>query len=115
MPPTRGAGSIANNNETYISVLEETLAHLTAERESAFVVTTRSVERTPSNTLAMNTMNELCQQLMTEMKNEMAKVLAAATSAAKADTGNGGGSTEGGGMGGVDAGGGTGCLHGCRN
>ncbi len=63
---------------------------------------------------------------MTEMKNEMAKVLAAATTAAKASTGNGGDGTGGGSTGGVGAGGSTGrrcgrkygsnlplCLH-CR-
>jgi hypothetical protein len=114
-PPTSGAGSICNDNETYISVLEETLAHLKTERELAFAVTTRSAETTPSNTLATNTMNKCCQQLMTEMKNEMAKVLAAAMTAAKAGTGNGGGGTGGGGTGGVGTGGGTGHRHGHRN
>jgi hypothetical protein len=78
-PPTSSAVSIANEDETYNSVLKETLVHLTTERESAFTVTNRAAERTPSNTLATNTMNEFCQQLMTEMKNEMAKVLAAVT------------------------------------
>ncbi len=41
-PPTSGAGSIGNNDETYISVLKERLAHLTMEHELAFAVTTRS-------------------------------------------------------------------------
>jgi hypothetical protein len=85
------------------------------ECELAFAVTTRSAKRTPSNTLATNTMNKFCQQLMTKMKNEMAKVLAAATTAAKAGTGNGGGCTGGAGMGGVGEGGGTGHLRGRRN
>ncbi len=49
------------------------------------------------------------------MKNEMAKVLAAAMTAAKAGTGNGGGGTGGGGTGGVGTGGGTGRLRGRRN
>jgi hypothetical protein len=62
--------------------------------------------------LATNTINNFCQQLMTEMKNEMAKVLTAAMTAAKAGTGKGGGGTGGSGTGGVGAGGGTGCLHG---
>jgi hypothetical protein len=109
-PPTSGTGSISNNDETYISVFEEMLARLTMECESAFAVTTRSAKRTPSNTLATNTMNEFCQQLMTEMKNEMAKVLVVATTAAKTGTGN-----RGGGTGGVGAGGGTGRLRGCKN
>ncbi len=50
-----------------------------------------------------------------EMKNKMAKVLAAATTAAKTGTGNGGGVTGGGGTGGVGAGGGTGHWHGRKN
>jgi hypothetical protein len=114
-PPTSSAGSIANNDDTYISVLEETLARLTMECELEFSVTNRAAERTPSNTLATNIMNEFCQQLMTEMKNEIAKVLAAVTTAAKAGTGNGGGGTGGGGTGRVGAGGGTGRLCGRRN
>jgi hypothetical protein len=113
-PPTSGAGSIGNDNETYISVLEEILVHLTTERESAFAVTTRSAKRTPSNTLVTNMMKKFCQQLMTETKNEMAKVFAVATTAAKADTSNGGGGTGGSGTGGVSTGGSTGCLHGRR-
>jgi hypothetical protein len=86
-PPTSGAGSISINNEIYISILKDTLACLMTEREPAFAVTTRSAERTPSNALATNRMNKFCQQLMTEMKNEMPKVLAAATTAAEAGTG----------------------------
>jgi hypothetical protein len=114
-PPTSGAGSIGNNNETYISALEETLARLMMEHESAFAVTTRSAKSIPSNMLAMNKMNNFCQQFMTEMKNEMAKVLAVATTAAKAGTSNGGGDTGGSGTGGIGAGGSTECLHGHRN
>jgi hypothetical protein len=64
------------------------LARLMTEHELAFAVTTRSAKRTPSNTMATNTMNKFFQQLMTEMKNEMAKVLATATTAAKAGTNN---------------------------
>ncbi len=60
-------------------------------------------------------MNNLCQQLMTEMKNEMAKVLTAAMTAAKAGTSNKGGGTGGSGTGGVGTGGCTGRLCGCRN
>ena len=87
-PPTSGTSSIGNDDKTYITVLEETLARLAMERELAFAVTTRSAKRTPSNTLATNTMNKFCQKLMTEMKNEMAKVLAVAKTTAKAGTGN---------------------------
>jgi hypothetical protein len=114
-PPTSGAGSIGNGDETYISGLEERLARPMTERELVFAVTTRSTKRTPSNTLAMNMVKFFCQQLMTEMKIEMAKVLAMATTAAKAGTSYGGGGTGGGGMGGVGAGGGTGRLRGRRN
>jgi hypothetical protein len=53
-------------------------------------------------------MNDFCQQLMTEMKIEMAKVLAMAMTAAKVGTSNGGGGTGGSGTGGVGTGGGTG-------
>jgi hypothetical protein len=73
-PPTSGAGSIGNDDETYIPVLKKKLVRLRTEHESAFAVTTRSAKRTPSNTLATNTMNKFCQQLMTDMNNEMAKV-----------------------------------------
>ncbi len=114
-PPTSAAGSIGKDGKAYISALKETLARLTTERESTLAVTTRSAKRTPSNTLTMNTMNNFCQQLMMEMKNEMAKVLPAATTAAKADTGNGGGGTGGSGTGVVGAGGGTGRLRGHKN
>jgi hypothetical protein len=68
-PPTSDAASISNGDETYISVLEETLVCLTMEHELAFAVTTKSAERTPSNTLATNTMNDFGQQLMMNMKN----------------------------------------------
>jgi hypothetical protein len=114
-PSTSGNGSIGNDNETYISFLKETLARLTVECELAFAVTTRSAKRTPNGTLAMNTMNNFCQQLMTEMKNEMAKVFAVAMTAAKVSTGNRGGGTGGGVKGGVGTGGGTGRSHGHRN
>jgi hypothetical protein len=50
-PPTSGAGSIGNKDETYISILEETLVHLTMEHELAFAVTTRSAERSPSQAI----------------------------------------------------------------
>ncbi len=107
-PPTSGAGPIGTDKKTYISTLKEMMACLTTECESAFAVTARSTKRTPSDTLATNTMNNFCQQLMREMGKKMAKVLAAATTAAKMSTGNGGGGTGGGGTGGVGTGGGTG-------
>ncbi len=59
-PSTSNASSIGKDDETYIFVLEETLACLITERESAFAVTTRSAKRTPSNTLATITMNNFC-------------------------------------------------------
>ncbi len=114
-PPTSAANFIGTNNEAYNSALEETLARLTTECELAFAVTTRSAKRTLSNMLTMSTMNNFCQQLMTEMKNKIEKVLAAATTAAKTGMGNGGGGTGGGGTGGVCAGGNTGRRHGCKN
>ncbi len=114
-PPTSGTSSIGTNNETYISALGEMLARLTMECELAFAVATRSAKRTPSNMLATNRMNDFCQQLMMEMKNEMATVLLAVTTAAKAGTGNRGSGTGGGGTGGVGAGGGTGHWHGHKN
>ncbi len=61
----------------------------------AFAVAIRAAKRTRSNTLATNTINIFCQQLMTEMKNEMAKELAAAMTAAKVGAGNVGGGTGG--------------------
>ncbi len=88
------------------------MVHLTTEHELAFALTARSSKRTQRGTLTMSTMNNFFRQLMTEMKNEMAKVLAAATTAAKASTGNGGGGTRGGGTGEVGAGGSTECRHG---
>jgi hypothetical protein len=105
-PPTSSAGFIGNDNETFISILKEMLARLTTEHESAFAVNTNSARKTPSNMLATNTMNDFCQQLMTEMKNEIAKALAVAITAAKAGTGNKGGGTRGGSTGGIGAGGG---------
>ncbi len=114
-PPTSAAGSIGTDNEAYISALKEMLARLTTEHELVCAVTTRSAKKTPSNMLATNMMNDFCQQLMTEMKNEMAKVFAAATTAAKAGSGNGGGGTGGGGTGVVGAGGGIGRWHGHKN
>jgi hypothetical protein len=106
---------MGKDDETYTFVLKETLARHTMERELVFAVTTRTAKRTPSDTLATDTMNNFCQQLMTKMKNEMAKVLAMATPAAKVCTGNRGGGTGGGGTGGVGAGGGTECSRGHRN
>ncbi len=52
---------------------------------------------------------------MTEFKNEMAKVLAAAAAAAKVGTGNRGGGTGGSGTGEVGARDGTGHWRGCKN
>jgi hypothetical protein len=114
-PPTSSASSIANDDETYISILKEMLAYLTMEHELAFAVTNRAAKRTPSNTLATNRMNKFCQQLITEMRYEMAKVLAVAMTTAKAGTGNKGGGTGGGGTGRVGTGGNTKRSCGRRN
>jgi hypothetical protein len=106
-PSTSAAGSISNNDGAYISALVETLTRLNTGHKLAFALTTRSAKKTPSDTLTTSMMNDFYQQLMTEMKNEIAKVLAAVTTAAKASTSNGGGGTGGCGTGGVGAGGGT--------
>jgi hypothetical protein len=91
------------------------LAYLTMEHELAFAVTTRSAKWTASNMLTTITMNDFCQQLMTEMKNEMNKILAAVTTAAKMSTDNRGCGTGGGGTGAVGTGGNTGRRHGRKN
>jgi hypothetical protein len=111
-PPTSSASSIGTDNESYISALKETLARLTTERELAFAVTARSAKRTPSNTMATNTMIFFLPAAHGRDEKLMEKVLAAATTAAKVGTGNRGGGTGGGGTGGVGTGVGTGRGHG---
>ena len=80
------AGSVNDDNETYISALEETVARLTTEREAAFAAK-MVTGSTPSTDLGKSVLHEFRQQLWTEMKSKMKKILAAATSAATAGAG----------------------------
>ncbi len=94
-PPNKVA--IGNDDATYISALEETVACLVTERETAYAATnaatTKAVAMSPGNTLAANTLNDFRNQLLMEMRNEMKKVLVAATTAAATGSGAGGGDT----------------------
>jgi hypothetical protein len=73
------------------------VAHLVAERETAYAATnaatTKAAAMSPGNTLAANTLNDFQNQLLTEMRNEMKKVLAAATTAVATGSGARGGDT----------------------
>jgi hypothetical protein len=88
-PPNEEA--VGNDNATYISALEEAVACLLTERETAYAATnaatTKAAAMSPGNTLATNTLNDFQNQLLTEMRNEMKKVLAAATTAAATGSG----------------------------
>ena len=77
VPPHSVVGSINDDNETYISSLEEMVARLTTEKEAAFAAK-MVTGSTPSTDLEKNILQDLWQQLLTEMKREMTKVLAAA-------------------------------------
>jgi hypothetical protein len=94
-PPNKEA--IKYDNAAYISALEETVAHLTMERETAYAATnattTKAADMSPGNTLAANTLNDFQNQLLMEMRNEMKKVLAAAMTAAATGSGTRGGDT----------------------
>jgi hypothetical protein len=94
-PPNKEA--IGNDVATYISALEETVAHLVMERETAYAATnaatTKAAAMSPGNTLSANTLNDFQSQLLTEMRNEMKKVLVAATTAAATDSSARGGDT----------------------
>jgi hypothetical protein len=94
-PPNEGA--IGNDDATYISVLEETVARLAMEQETAYAATNAATAKaaamSPGDTLAANTLNDFRNQLLTEMKNEMKKVLVAATTAAATGSGARGGNT----------------------
>ena len=79
------AGSINDDNETYISALEEAVNRLTTEKESAFAAT-KATGSTPSTDLGKSMLHDFKQQLLTDVKNEMTKILAAATAAATAGT-----------------------------
>jgi hypothetical protein len=71
------------------------VAHLATERETAHAatnaVTTKAAAMSPDNTLATNTLNDFQNQLLMEMRNEMKKVLAAATTAVATGSGARGG------------------------
>ncbi len=88
-PPNEEA--IKNDDATYISALEETVARLATEREMAYAATNAATAKaaamSPGNTLAANTLNDFQNQLLTEMRNEMKKVLVAAMTAAATGSG----------------------------
>jgi hypothetical protein len=94
-PPNEVA--VGNDNATYISTLEETVACLATEQETAYAATnaatTKAAAISLGDTLAANTLNDFRNQLLTEMRNEMKKVLGAATTAAATGSGAGGGDT----------------------
>jgi hypothetical protein len=94
-PPNKEA--IGNDNATYISALEEMVARLATERETAYAATNAATIKAATvslgDTLAANTLNDFQNQLLTEMRNEMKKVLAAATTAAATGSGARGGDT----------------------
>jgi hypothetical protein len=88
-PPNKEA--VRNDDATYISALEETLACLAMEWEMAYAATNAATAKaatmSPGNTLAANTLNDFQNQLLMEMRNEMKKVLVAATTAAATGSG----------------------------
>ncbi len=94
-PPNEEA--VENDDATYISALEKTVACLTAEQEMAYAATnaatTKAAAMSPGNTLATNTLNDFQNQLLTEMRNEMIKVLVAAMTAVATGSGAGRGDT----------------------
>ncbi len=94
-PPNKEA--VKNDDATYISALEETVARLATERETAYAATyaatTKVAAMSPGNTLAANTLNDFQNQLLTEMRNEMKKVLAEATTAVATGSSARGGDT----------------------
>ncbi len=83
-PPNKEA--VGNDDATYISELEETVARLAMERETAYAATNAATAKAtamyPGNPLAATTLNDFQNQLLTDMRNEMKKVLVAATTAA---------------------------------
>ncbi len=88
-PPNEEA--VGNDDATYISALEETVARLAMERETAYAATnaatTKAAAMSPGNTLTANTLNDFQNHLLMEMRNEMKKILAAATTAATTGSG----------------------------
>ncbi len=94
-PPNEEA--VRNDDATYISALEETMARLVMEGETVYAATNAATAKaaamSPGNTLAANTLNDFQNQLLTEMRNEMKKVLVAAMTAAATGSGTRGGNT----------------------
>ncbi len=94
-PPNKEA--VKNDNATYISALEETVACLAMEQETAYAATnaatTKAATMSPGITLAANTLNDFRNQLLTEMRIEMKKVLVAATTGVATGSGTRGGDT----------------------
>ncbi len=88
---------VGNDDATYISALEEMVACLATEQETAYAATNATTAKvaamSPGNTLAANTLNDFQNQLLTEMRNEMKKVLVAATTAVATGSGARGGDT----------------------
>ena len=95
-PPTNKE-AIGNDDATYISALEETMPRLAIEQETAYAATnaatTKAAAMSPGDTLAANTLNDFQNQLLTEMRNEMKKVLVAAMTAAATGSSARGGDT----------------------
>ncbi len=94
-PPNEEA--VRNDDATYILALEETVAHLATEWETAYAATNAATAKvaamSPGDTLATNTLNDVQNQLLTELRNVMKKVLVAATTAAATGSGAIGGDT----------------------
>jgi hypothetical protein len=72
-PPNKEA--VGNDDATYISALEETVACLATEQETAYAATNAATAKvatmSPGDTLAANTLHDFQNQLLTEMRNEM--------------------------------------------
>ena len=85
-----------NDDATYISALKETVKQLATEQDSAHAVTSKPTQP-PGDALMESTLNIFCTQLMTVVKIEMKKVLAAETTAALTNSNTGGGRNNDGG------------------
>ncbi len=94
-PPNEEA--VGNDDATYISALEEMVACLAMERETAYAATnaatTKAAAMSPGDMLATNSLHDFQNQLLMEMRNEMKKVLVAATAAVATGSGARGGDT----------------------
>jgi hypothetical protein len=100
------AGTVPTNlstagydNESYTSTLKETVARLMTECKEALTLSTRATTTTPAMSA---TPTDLRQQIMTDVKTKMIKVVAAAMAAAKATDTN---TPDGSGIGGRGGGG----------